>query len=207
MSAPYSLSPRQAWIVRVIATAFFVVGVASLVATVATFFHPELAVLCEKTGCVDRTNLIDMAPDVARPALASSPSAQTAFEQYVARVPVRLGLTAIRLIDILPFALLMVAVSLALKRLAARRGDDLAGALHWLRRSAIAALLMVLATPIADSLEAMILFPGTPTGAMWYLEVEFRQLGFNMLLASAVFAVVWALDAGSRAERDLTDFV
>ena len=41
---------------------------------------------------------------------------------------------------------------------------------------------MAVAIPVGDSLDAMILFPGTPSGPMWYVEVDFRRLLFDLLL-------------------------
>lgn len=203
----YCVSPRRARILRAVAAIFLLVGVASIGAIIGTAVRPGLAIHCGAGGCVDRTSPINLAPDESRPVLTASASARATFERHIARLPVRLGLMATGLIDGLPFAALMVAVSVALRKLAARRGNDLTGALPWLRRGAIAALIMVMASPIAASIEAMILFPGTPSGPMWYFEVDFLRLGFDLLLASAAFAVVCALDAGSRAERDVAAFV
>ncbi len=101
----------------------------------------------------------------------------------------------------------MVFIGLALRALAARRGDDLARALPWLRRASFSALVLAVATPLAISLDAMVLFPGTPLGARWYIGVEFDRLALHLLLAFAAIAVVWALDAGSRAEREVAEFV
>jgi hypothetical protein len=203
----YSLSLRRARIAR-IAALFLLVGLASIIGIIGLATHPSgLAVHCGPRGCVDRTSLIELAPEDARPALEASRPAQAMFARHVDRLSVRLGLGAVLMIQGLPFAALMLAVGFALRRLAARKGDDLASAMPWLRRAAIAALLMAVAIPVGDSLEAMILFPGTPSGPMWYVEVDFRRLLFDLLLAFAAFAVVWVLDAGSRAERDVAAFV
>lgn len=207
MSDAYSLSPRRARIVRLAAALFLLLGVGSVIGTIGVAIRPGLAVHCGPKGCVDRTSLIKLAPEEARRVIATSGLARAAFERHVARPPVRAGLAVTQMIYGLPFAALMVAVGFALRKLARRGGDDLARALPWLRRGALAALFMAVATPIADSLQAMILLPGTPSGAMWYVQVDLRRLAFDLLLAFAVFAVVWALDAGSRAERDVAAFV
>ncbi|MDO6413261.1 hypothetical protein Q4F19_02600 [Sphingomonas sp. BIUV-7] len=203
----YSLSPRRARIVRLAAALFLLVGLVSLVGTAVSMARPALSVRCGAAGCTGRTPLIDLAPEDARPALAASRTAQAAFAHHVARPIVRAGLAATQLIRGLPFAALMLAVGLALRRLAARVGDDLAQALPWLRRAALAALVAAIAPPVTDSLSAMILFPGTPSGAMWYLEVDFLRLACDLLLALAAVAVAWAIDAGGRAERDVASFV
>lgn len=207
MPDSYSLPPRRARIVRAAAALFVLAGVASLALTVATMIRPGLDIRCGSTGCADRTTLIEHIPAEDRPAVEASPTTRTRFAAHVARPAVRAGLAGVELIDGLPFAALMLTVSVGLRRLAARRGGDLASALPWFRRASIAALAMVVARPLARSLEAMILYPGTPVGPMWYAEVEFVRLGFDLLLALAAMAVAWALEAGSRAERDVAAFV
>lgn len=207
MSGIYSLSLARARFVRVAAAVFILIGLGSVVGTIGATIRPGLAVHCGSAGCIDRTELIDLAPEDSRSKLATSKPALAVFERHVARPLVRLGLAATQMIYGLPFAALMIAVGLALRRLAARQGHDLGRALPWLRRAALAALFMAVASPIGDSLRAMILFPGTPSGAMWYIEVDFRRLAFDLLLVFAVLSVVWALDAGSRAERDVATFV
>ena len=92
----------------------------------------------------------------------------------------------------LPFVALMLGTGMALRELAARKENDLARALPWLRRASVAAILMAVAGPVAASARSMIVYPGTPTGPMWYIEVDFLRLAFDLLLALAVFAVVWA---------------
>lgn len=207
VSDAYILSPRRAGVVRFAALLFLLVGCVSVAGTALWITQPGLSVRYSSTGYAARTILLDLAPEDARPALAASPSAQEEFARHVARPLVRTGLAGVVLIDDLPFAALMFGVSLALRKLATRAGDDLAGALPWLRRASIAAVLMAVATPVAASLRAMILLPGTPSGPMWYFEADVSQLVSDLLLALAAFAVVWALDAGSRAERDVAAFV
>lgn len=207
MADPYALSLPRARIVRAIAVLFLFVGLGSVVGTIGSAVSPGLAIHCGAEGCATRTDLIDLAPDDAKAALAASIPAQAAFARHVTRLPVRLGLMATRMINALPFAILMAGVGFALRKLAARRGNDLSAALPWLRRAAAAALIMVIATPIANSLEAMVLFPGTPSGAMWYVAVDVRRLCLDSLFACAALSVAWALDAGGRAEREVANFV
>jgi hypothetical protein len=56
---------------------------------------------------------------------------------------------------------------------------------------------MVVTTPIANSLEAMNLYTGTPVGAMWYFELDLKHLAFDLLLALAAFSVVWAIEVAA----------
>lgn len=204
----YSLSIRRARIARLAAMVFVLIGTISAVGPVAIGMRPGLSVDCgPAAGCVDRVDLIGLAPDDQRAVLSRSPVARAHFSAHVARPLVRVGLAATNLLGAMPFAGLMICVGLGLARLAGRRGNDLARALPWLRRAAFAALLLVIAGPVADSLRAMILYPGTPAGATWFFTLEFRSATIDLLLALAVFAVVWTLDAGSRAARDVAAFV
>lgn len=200
------LSSHHARVTRYAAFLFMLIACLSAAGTIADMMQPGLSVRCGLAGCADLTSLFDLAPEDARPALAASPSAQESFTRYVRMPIVRAGLAAVQLVNDLPFAALMIAVGFAL-RLAAHAGDHLANALPWLRRASIAALMMAVATPVASSLRAMILLSGTPSGPMWYFEIDIVQFVFDIMLALAAFAVAWALDAGSRAKRDLAEFV
>ena len=186
---------------------FLLVGLASLAGPVAIGIQPGFSFHCSSSGCADHSDLIGLAPEDQRGMLQRSSDARAKFSAHVSRPLARIGLAGANLIGVLPFALLMVFVGAALSTLAGRRGDDLGRALPWLRRAALMALLLVIAAPVSDSLENMILYPGTPAGPTWYFGIELRTVTINLLLALAVLAVVWALDAGSRAERDVASFI
>ena len=178
-----------------------------LVGTLGAMVQPGLAFHCDPQGCTVATRVIDLAPDDTRAELSVSRTAQTAFERHVARPLVRGGLAAVELTRGLPFVALMLGIGMALRELAARRQNDLARALPWLRRASLAAILMAIAGPLAASAQAMILYPGTPAGPMWSIEVDIRRLAFELLLALGAFAVAWALDVGSQAEQDMAAIV
>lgn len=207
MSDSAELTPKRARIARIFAGFFLLVAMVSLAGAVVASTYPGLKIGCGSTGCFRQTKPIALAPEDVRPDLAVSADARTAFANHVNRSDVRLGLASTYLIGALPFVLLMTSVGLALRKLAARRGNDLGEAVPWLRRGALAALVMAPATPVAESLRAMILYPGTPAGPMWSFEIDFVGLALNLLLAGAAVAVVWALDAGDRAEREAASFV
>ena len=186
---------------------FLLVGLASLAGPVAVGIQPGFSFHCSSSGCADHSDLVSLAPEDQRGVLQRSADARAKFSAHVSRPLVRAGLAGANLIGVLPFALLMIFVGSALGRLAGRRGDDLARALPYLRRAAVMALVLVVAAPVSDSMENMILYPGTPAGPMWYFVIELRTVMIDLLLALAVSAVVWALDAGSRAERDVASFI
>jgi hypothetical protein len=186
---------------------FLLMGLVGIVGTLGAMMQPGLSFRCDAHGCIARTRLIELAPEDTRAELSGSGTAQAAFERHLARPLVRAGLAAVELTRSLPFAALMLGIGMALRELATRKENDLARALPWLRRASLAAILMAVAEPVAASAQAMIAYPGTPTGPMWYVEVNFRDLAFDLLLALAAFAVVWALDAGSQAEQDMATIV
>jgi hypothetical protein len=119
---------------------------------------------------------------------------------------VRLGVAGVTLLDLGPFALMLMGVGLALRRLSGA-GDPLARALPWLRLASLAAIVWALARPLSDSLREMLLAPGTPSGPHWQITADLGEVGIALLLAIAAHAAIWALEAGIRAQRDLEDFV
>jgi hypothetical protein len=207
VSGAYSLSPRRARIVRLAAGLFLLMGLVGTVAMFGAMIQPGMAFHCDAQGCSSEAQIIELAPEDARAALSASPAAEEGFERHVAWPLVRAGLAAVELIRGLPFVALMLGVGLALRELSTRRANALARALPWLRRASLAAILMALAGPVAASAQAMILYPGTPAGPMWSIEADVRSFALELLLALAAFAVAWALDAGSRAERDMAAIV
>lgn len=210
MSDGYSLSQRQAGLCRAVAILFSIaalVRAAAILGPLVFAAPPRLEVTCPAGHCVTAQRPDLLLPAAERDAVTASPAAAARLTAYVARPPVRAGLAAIDLAQGAPFVALMLCVALAVRRLGARGADDLARALPWLWRASIAALADVFVSPLSDSLRAMLLFPATPSGPSWYLAVDFGRFLTGVLLALAALIVSWALAAGSRARRDLADFV
>ncbi|MBB5712803.1 hypothetical protein [Sphingomonas xinjiangensis] len=139
--------------------------------------------------------------------MRDQPAAEARFAAYVARPLVQAGLAASTVFEEGLLVFLFVAVGLTLRRLGKRGEHALVRALPWLKRAASAALLWAVAQPFTDSLRGMLLFPGTPSGASWFVGIDLTVAGPALLLAIAAYAAAWALEAGIRAERDLADFV
>lgn len=118
-----------------------------------------------------------------------------------------MGLAALTLLDEGLLVFLFLAVGLTLLRLGKRGEHVLVRALPWLKRGAFAAMLWAVAQPLTDSLRAMLLFPGTPSGASWFVGIDLTVAGPALLFAVAAYATTWALEAGICAERDLADFI
>jgi len=168
---------------------------------------PALEVKCGQAGChaIERPELL--LPEEERAAIVASPVAMEHLAAHLHRPAVRAGLAAINLAQAAPFVLLMLCVAAATWRLGARGADDLTRALPWLRRASLAALAAAIVPPVADSLRAMLMLPGTPSGPGWYFAVDLGPFMMGLLLAFAAFIVSWALAAGNRARRDMAGFV
>lgn len=99
----------------------------------------------------------------------------------------------------------MFAVAMALCAFGTARG--IASGIRWMRLAAWAAIGAALAPPLTSLLWSVLLLPGTPHGPGFLIEIGGGPLMLHLLLAFAYFAVVWALDAGLRAQRDLAEIV
>ncbi|WP_240500094.1 hypothetical protein [Sphingomonas montana] len=162
---------------------------------------------CEDGGCVWTMKPALLLEEDDRASVMASGDAERAFDAHVARPIVRLGLVGVDLVESGPFAMLLLGVGLALRRLGGRGEGTFARALPWLRRASIAAILWAIARPVSDSLMAMLLAPGTPSGARWQVSVDLVEVGTALMLAIAAYATVWALEAGVRTQQDLAEIV
>lgn len=209
MANAYSLSASQARVCRIAAGLFFAVAAVQAFALLLSWLSPDVHVVlrCAAAGCESLTRPETMLPDDLRASVAASSDAMQRFAAHVRAPVTRIGLALLALIGNAPIIVLMLSVAMAMRRLAMCDGDALAGALPWIRRASIAALFMALVPPIVDSLRVMLLMPGTPHGPGYYVALDLAPLLFNMLMAFAAFIIAWALAAGSRATRDLSEFV
>ncbi|GGE82454.1 hypothetical protein GCM10011404_13900 [Sphingomonas prati] len=208
MSDSYILPPRKAFICRMAGVVFLLVATIWGGATVSQSIMPGWSLACSDSGaCHPDVDPGALLPDAERASVSSDPAARARFAAYAARPRVRAGLAGLILFDEVFLIFLFVAVGLTLRRLGGAGGPVLARALPWLKRGALSAVLWAIVQPLTDSLRAMLLFPGTPSGASWYIALDLTVAGPAMLLAIAAYATAWALEAGIRAERDLATFV
>lgn len=144
-----------------------------------------------------------------REQVADTPGAGDRYKSHVARAPVRIGLSALVIIDGMPFATLLLGVAMALRQFGSSRNDGskLDRALSWLRIGALGAIAAALWPVIGGVAKSAMLLPGTPYGPGVIVDVDFNSLVFHLLLATAMFAVVWALEEGLKAQRDLAEIV
>lgn len=162
---------------------------------------------CGETGCEWSMRPSLLLDDDDRAKLQATPAAEQTFTAYAGRPVVRAGIIGVSLIETGPFALMLLGVGLALRRLGGGSRDALARALTWLRIASQAALAWAIARPLSDSLMDSLLSAGTPDGARWQISIDLLDIGTALMLGTAAFATVWALEAGLRAQRDLDDFV
>ena len=210
MQDEYYLIRRQGWICRAAAVLFALaatINAAAAVIPIALTGTPAIEWRCGPAGCAVTEQPAQLLPEADRREVSASRAATQRFGSYAQRTDVRIGLGAIGLFAAAPLIVLLLGVSAAMWRLGARHGEAVARALPWLRRAAVAALCAALAPPIADSLAAMLLLPGTPSGPGWYLALDIGPFLTRLLLAFAAFIVTWALMAGNRARTDLAKFV
>ncbi|WP_097063904.1 hypothetical protein [Sphingomonas guangdongensis] len=206
MPATHLLTSPKARICRV-AGGFFLAAALCLAAVICLApAAPELLALCNGPHCEVTEGPIDVLPREIQTQVRSSPDALARFEAYRRRPLVRVGALGVAAVSLVPFAGLLFGVGLALRRLGGG-GDALGQALPWLRRASLAAIVWALSSPLAESLEVMLLYPGTPAGAHWHIVLDPKSIMTGLMLAVAAYAAVWAMEAGVQAQRDLAEIV
>jgi hypothetical protein len=208
MENSYGLSPRKARLCRAVGAVFLVAAIVMLGVVAVAGLSPGASPICGTgEGCVWRARPVTLLDQDVRIAVLATPATLRAFEAYVARPEVRLGLAAAEAINLGPFAFLLLGVGLALRRLGGSGADTLAQALRWLRLACIAAIVWALTSPVHESLLGTLLSPGTPTGPKLEVYIYLDEIGGGLLLALAAYAAIWAVEAGFEARRDLDSFI
>lgn len=198
----------KARVCRIAGIVFLVIAVLWAGAAAIQSATPGWSLSCSgEKRCQQGADLIALLPESEQASVLAEPAARGRFVTYVDQRSVRAGLAGLILLDEGFLVFLFMAVGLTLRRLGERDGSVLARALPWLKRGALAAVLWSVAQPLTDSLRAMLLLPGTPSGPSWYIALDLTVAGPALLLAIAAYATAWALEAGLRAERDLAGFV
>ncbi|NLS25523.1 hypothetical protein S2M10_04900 [Sphingomonas sp. S2M10] len=202
------LPHRKARLCRAVGAIFVLAAMVMAIVIAVAGLSPGASPVCDiEAGCVWRNQPSILLDQDVRGIVLASPAGLKTFEAYVARPDVRLGLAAVEMINLGPFAFVMLGVGLALRRLGGRGSVALPKALRWLRLSSIAAILWALMSPLYDCLLATLLSPGTPNGATveWFIYLD--KIGAGLLLALAAYTAIWAVEAGLEARRDLDGFI
>lgn len=208
MSDAYSLPARKARICRLAGAFFLILGAMHFVGLGMWLVGPAPHVYCDDTGCRWKSEPLTLLDEEDRAVVAASPGNLRRFLAHVERPDVRVALFGIQQMRAVPFALLILCVGMALRRLGGRAADPLARALPWLRRGSIAAIIWAIFQPLAASLTATVLTSGMPDADYaFYIAADWGEVGTALMLALAAFATVWALEAGVQAQRDLAEIV
>lgn len=208
MQDSYWLPPRKARLCRAVGGIFVLAALVMAIVIAVSGLSPGASPVCDvEVGCIWRNQPSILLDQDLRTTVLASPARLKAFETYVARPEVRLGLAAVETINLGPFAFVILGVGLGLRRLGGTGAAALPKALRWLRLASIGAILWALVSPLYDCLLATLLSPGTPNGptVVWYIYLD--KIGAGLLLALAAYTAIWAVEAGLEARRDLDSFV
>ncbi len=207
MQNGYWLPPRKARLCRWAGSLFLLAAVYMLGVVAFGGLTPGASPVCDGGGCRWNARPAALLDRDVRLTVEATPVAQARFDAWVARPDVRLALAGAKAIDALPFAVLLLCVGVALRRLGTAGSDALAQALPWLRRASLAAIVWTILAPFYDSAVESILSPGTPEGAVLQLSFYADDLVVGALLAIAAYVAIWAMEAGLATQRDLENFV
>lgn len=207
MKPTYWLPARKAVVCRMAGTLFVLSAAVMLFVIAFAGLTPGAYPSCGTGGCVWNPKPTALLDRDVRMAVEESPATKRAFDAHISRPIVRLELAAADAIDSIPFGVLLLCIDVALRRLGAQDADALAQALPWLRRASLAAIVWTVASPLYESTVETILSPGTPSGATVQISIYLADIASGLLLATAAYAAIWALEAGLRTQRDLEDFV
>lgn len=191
------------------AALFLLVAVTQIIAVAISWSVPgaQYNLRCSDAGCVTTSTPEVALPDDLRVQMQASSESVQQFERHVRKPHIWAGLGMVNLIQFAPMMALLILVAVAMRRLGQDRPDAMAAALPWIKRASIAALALAILPSLAVAARVMILMPGTPHGPGIYFALEGGALLINVLIAFAAFIVAWALEAGSRAARDVGGFV
>ncbi|MES2338727.1 MAG: hypothetical protein V4537_11565 [Pseudomonadota bacterium] len=203
----YSLPPRKALVCRIAGAIFLVLAMCTALSALSVAFAPGPKFDCAAGPCRWTIRPARLLDDDERAAVVASAATERRFDAYVGQPIVRVGLAGAMAIRSGPFAILLLGIGMALRRLGARAGDPLGDALPWLRVASLGALAQAFAGPIGASLMASLLSRGTPDGPHWILMLDFNAICIALMLGVAAYATVWALEAGIKAQRDLAEIV
>jgi hypothetical protein len=183
----------------------FVVAGGRLLTGAAPMVDPTLAgahVTCTFWQC----ELVrDPARLIADTNQRSGPVDDEAIRRLMVQPPGRPLIAAGSLTAAIPASLMFLFLALAFRAVGSRR--DFAAAARWLRRAAVAAMVLAFAYPVAATLRATALSPITTGKQQLYLMFNGGDFLWGIMLAASAWVAVWALEQGLRSERALAEIV
>ncbi|KQM61487.1 MULTISPECIES: hypothetical protein [unclassified Sphingomonas] len=208
MSDGYSLPPKKARTSRRVGGLFLLIGALMAVFTVAGSVVPGSYFNCDaEQRCISGTDPANLLPDEVHAELDRAPQARRHFDRWVAEPAVRVGLGALVLLELGPMTILLIAVGMTLRRLGRQQRDALAHALPWLRHASRAAIALALSRLVVPLANGALLYNGLGRPDIVLPPINLANTLVLLLFTAAVRAMIWALEAGIRAERELADFV
>ncbi|MEH3041417.1 MAG: hypothetical protein PGN21_15315 [Sphingomonas paucimobilis] len=204
----YSLPPKKARTSRWMGMLFLLIAAVMGVGTIVGAAAPGIYWNCDsEQRCTGGTDATNMLPDETRLMLNRDPEARGKFLAWMAKPGAHAGLAALILLEFVPMMILLFSVGMALRRLGERKRNALTLTLPWLRRASRAAIALAVARLIVPVPTAILLYQGVNQDDIVLPRIDLSNTLVLLLLTVAVHAVIWALEAGIRAERELADFV
>jgi hypothetical protein len=184
----------------------FAVAAGRLITASIPIFDPGMAaaeVTCSYLDCSINRSLPRLLPHKdGRPQVAAgAPDIETVIAQPLQRVLIAAG----SLGSAVPAALMFLALGLGLRALGRRR--DLAGAIPWLRRAALAAMASVVMEPIAATLRATALSPVSLGRQQVFIMVDVPDLLWGVMITGTLWVVILAFEQALKSERELAEIV
>jgi len=185
------------------------VAMARLAGGVVPLIDPRLTattVHCDPVRCWAELNSSRLLTESQRSVVTGSARSRAALDALLADPSAKAALAAGETIRALPVAMLFLFLALAFRRLA--RGETFsADVVRSFRRASVAALVSVIANPIADTVRMSVLSPVTTGRSQLFIAFNGGPFLWGMILAGAAWTAAWALDEARETQIELAEFV
>jgi hypothetical protein len=191
-----------------LAALFLIVAVGRLATAALPLVDPILSTAsftCGPPCRIETDPVLLLEPQAARKAAWQTPGAAKSIAAHARLPKTRAMLFASELVSTLPFFVLFLGLALAMRSFG-RSGFNL-GALRWLRRSAVASVVLALVQPVAESIHWTAFSRVTHGSEVTQLVFSSGELIAGILLSGAVWVCVWVLDQALALKTDLEEYV
>lgn len=192
---------------RLLAALFIIIACARLLTSLAPLFDPLLSTAyleCDPCG-VHTDPVLLLEPESERRDAWRTVGAEQRILELIEQPRVRLMLLAAQLVRAVPFFMLFLSLAWALRSLAS--GGFNLGAIRWLRRATLAAVLWTVLLPVSQSIRWTAFSPVTSGSDAIVVAVNVAELIWPALLAAAVWICVRALEEALIMRKDLEDYI
>ncbi len=170
----------------------------------------DASLLTARVQCIDfrcalRTDDARLLPEVSGRIPDLSPARAAELARFLDRPGTKIALFAGEAVHAIPAFLLFISLAAVSRAFAGAQGY--APIIRWLRRAAAAALALVFAEPLSDSIRATALSPFARGGEQVSICFDAGPFLWGLLLAGAAWVSVWALDQARRTEAELAEIV